>query len=422
MSRRAENPVIDELARAAKLDKPTAELFHAAGRARVYGPFFDRMAKHALTQDQVSARSAATALSHTAIAYNTSDNRYHAENPQALSGEALERHQANVLAGKEELLPEDAWLTVEHGRAQTALGNKLADAASPQTRRDLQLLHYGTLFRGGGDRPTTINYDDIESLSHLSLCNLAIGQIEGGISEFLARPEIAGRQRIIDIGAGRYGHTTKAVIKEMGKSGLYPQTAYTVMETAAEFYAKLIEEFTAANSLGLEFRHNPPLSDGISEFGTFTTLNADAVTAIKKLDFSKDTEKNDVTVVIANYSFHCLPQSQKTEMLEHLAQLPNVIVLAGDALESTHEVNRGFHGLAANIGHDMGNPLLTDAFERIGYRIVDQRGLRPETLSKEVNDKLATEQARFEGRGSRLWIAFKGVLAEQALRLIPVAA
>lgn len=418
MSRRVENPVIEELARKAHLDKTARSQLFAASRTSVYGPNIGTMADYALKQDKVPAGTAAKVLLLSAGAFNYSERRYRAENPNhGLRDEALERHRQNIATGMFEMVAPEAGLTFAHGRAQTTRGNRFMERADQEVREAIPQLHFGTLFRGGGDKPDTINYGDIENLSHLSLCNLAIGQIAGGVSDFLANLPDPGRQRIIDIGAGRYGHTTKEVISNILEKGSYPETAYTVIETAPEFYVDLrehMEAVNAASSLGLNFRHNPAADEPISEFGTFTTLNADATKAIKSGQLLEGVGKNDITIVVANYSFHSIPQSQKTEIIREVAKLPNAIMLLGDAVESTDEVNLRYFGLGANVGYDAGNQTLTPALKEAGFEVVDLRKEKPEALEIRAHKKLVKNQVK---RGPRLWVAYSGELAQKALGL-----
>jgi hypothetical protein len=429
-----ENPAVQALIEVTNLNDLSRIRLEKGAGSRVYGPFVERMALHAVTKIESGAldpQPAVKALEIASALYLSSDKRY-SQNPHAIRGDALKRHQANVLGGDIVLVPKEAATAPEEGIAQVVFANDMLRAVNSKVEAALSDINYGSLFRmqtmAGATRTLDRReIDDLlesmstsqEAMPHLSVSNWAIGQTVAGIYEYLGRSQV-GRLRIIDIGSG-HGATTAAEtnsIVHVDGIDRRPEIAITALETTTEFYKELAtfaENDHAASALDLErVRLNKGSDESISTFGTLTTVNDDAVEVMKKADMSEWADENDITVVTANYSFHRLPQSSKDAILERFSHLPNVVFIVGDLAQNTSVINRRYFNLAANGPLNPGNRNLTKRFGKFGYDLVDLEKQKPMSLDQRLAKRLSDDHRNNDGH---LWIAYKGAVAAEALQL-----
>jgi hypothetical protein len=428
-------PAVERLAEKADLNRRTRRKLRAGVHTRVYSPFYKRMADHALRAveaERVDPHIAVRTLLIPSKQYSHFDRRLSRKRHQ-LPDDALKTHQENVLDGTSKLIDPKYATSKRLVRKMNIRANRALEKADPATRKALTELDYESLFRGGGIDPAEINtrllLGDLDKTlqidRHSTVCNIAIGPMVARVREFLASQDNPGDMRFIDIGSGR-GLTLASIaisILQLENHSPQPEISITSLETNSQFYKKLTEVVNSdqdISALGLEVVSRDRESVGkFSEFGKLITINTDAATAIQNADMSEWMSPNDITVVTANYSFHCIPQSEKTAIMEKLSELPNVILLLGDSEANTSAHWRQHDGFASYMPFDTGNQKLAKEIVRSGYNLVDLNKMRPAAMHERMRKRQIREQKE---NSQRMWIAYKGDLAEKALGLVPVAA
>lgn len=418
--------------------KPDLQQELEAGLAtRVYGPYFGRMLDYGagcILDGTLSRDSVITALTIAARLYQAADQDY-SRQENTLSDEELAAHQTNVLNGDIVPIPEESAVSYRNSVAQV----ERADAALYDQPDDVQAalaeINYGAFFRPQtmASAARTLDRREVhklvsapkegmEAMPHLTVSNWAIGQTLAGIYRNVSRLNDSPRPprlQVIDIGSGQ-GATVAAITDSLSSEEVdnKPVLSITGIEVTRGFYEDLssfTENDQGASSLGLRpVRYNPEDGTSISEPGTITTINADAVQALKNLDPFGDP--NQLTVITANYSLHRLGRRKKMEILDFISQIPNVVFLIGDLAQNTSEVNRRYFNLGVNGPLNAGNLYMRELFESFGFDVADLETESPDSLDPRLAKRLASDDKLKDGH---FWIAHRGPLTESALNLVP---
>ncbi|MDO8553710.1 MAG: hypothetical protein Q7S22_02795 [Candidatus Micrarchaeota archaeon] len=400
---------------------------------RVYGPYLGRMLDYGagrIMDGTLSHNSVISALVIAAKLYQAADQDY-ATQENTLTDEELATHQTNVLNG--DIVPVSEEQAVSYGNsvAQVERADNVFYDQPDEVQAALAEINYGAFFgpqtmasaartldRRGVNKLVSTPKEDMEAMPHLTVSNWAIGQTLAGIYRNVSRLIRSPRIRVIDIGSGQ-GATLAAITNSLSSEEVdnKPVLSITGVEVTKGFYDDLsnfTETDQGASSLGLRpVRYRPEDGTSISEPGTITTINADAVQALKNLDTLGDP--NQLTVITANYSLHRLGRRKKMEILDFISQTPNVIFLIGDLAQNTSEVNRRYFNLGVNGPLNAGNLYLRELFESFGFDVARLDTERPDSLDPRLAKRLASDDKLKDGH---LWIAHRGALTAGALNLM----
>ena len=399
-----------------------------------YSPYLAEMLRYTIEGVQngiLKSELVEPALGNAARLFVLADWDYR-KGQKPLSGEALARHQANVLAGKIELVSPEAATTDEQGIRQVETADSFLSNQGIQAT--LTAINYGAFFRPQTMASATRTLDrraidkllaivdsTQEAMPHLSVSNWAIGQTVAGIYRYVAELPF-GRLRIFDIGSG-HGATIAATTSSIHNSdgiNRRPELSITGLETTPEFYQELTgfvrrdEGIAALNLKPVEDVGESELE--ISRFSALTTVRGDALNSLQRSNLSSGVEDSDITVITANYSWHRFSGHAKAAIMRMFHPLPNTIFIIGDLAQNTSVINRRYFNLGVNGPLNCGNRHLSHQFGNFGYEVVDLDRERPSALDPRLTKRISYDNTHNDGH---LWIAYWGRLASEALHLVP---
>ncbi len=418
----------------------TRRILHEGIATRVYGPIFSGMVEYGadlVRAGNLDPHAAAKGLEIAGILYTVANGRYLSQEHH-LSGEALTRHQEEVLRGNLTLIDERVAVSRENSIMQVIE----ADAAYRGDRDDrgyqgaVAASNYGLIFEqqtmtsGAGiterlraNSPTTWQTISYSGMTHLDASNAHIAQTLEGICLYASiRTPQKARVRIIDIGSG-HGATVAAIIqtiKMRGNIDTMPEIAMTCLEQTPHFYDQLAQYTQGpdgAIALDLDAVEAHSNDEDFSQFGALTTMYSNAPGALRSLDIKSMDGNDEIVVLTANYVFHRLASDKKQEIMEKFSQLQNVVFLIGDLVEDTSVINRRHFNAAANGPQNTGNRSTTESFTRAGYEVINIAQFQPCAIDPDLAQHLVPDSINPD-RDGHFWIAVKGDLARASLGLV----
>lgn len=429
---------LDSLDRTIRLDPDIKREIKRGLETLIYEPYLAEMVNYAaagVRDGKLDGEIVDLALCDAAMLFHFADQDYREGKEHPLSGELLAKHQANVLAGKIELVPPEFTTTLQQGIRQVQRANQLLTV--PEIQATLAAINYGAFFRpqtmasatrtlldrGKIDKLLATVDSTQEAMPHLSVSNWAIGQIVAGVYRHLAQSS-SGRLRIVDIGSG-HGATIAAITSSIGSlEGISrrPELAITGLEVTPEFYDELVEFAQKDEGIaGLNLTQDSVIGASqpiISRFGTLTTARGDALNILQRSKLGSGVQDSDITVVTANYSWHRLSSRAKADIMSMFRSLPNMIFIIGDLAQNTSIINSRYFNLGVNGPLNCGNLDLQHQFEQYGYFVVNLERQRPASLDPRLANRISRDDKTNDGH---LWIARWGREAFDALNLAPAA-
>lgn len=335
--------------------------------------------------------------------------------------ESLRETQAAMAsAGVIHMLPAQYAMTESEGRQQVELANRQLSNVPAEVGNVLAAANYSLYFSAhtmaNGEDLLRTGIDDVveseeqEKMPHLTRTNLAIGQLLAHIGS-----QMEGRLTVIDSGAGT-GATLSAGISALNEGFEYPETSILAIEPNPDFFAELQD---LANRIIPRIRainHNYrllTLEGGALDAGTNTLAlaNTSLEQAVKNLVVPQPSDKNDLTVVTANYVWHRLPAPVKSQVISEISQRStNSMFLIADLMQNGSEVNRRYFNFGNNGPLNCGNLDLKHIFHGQGYEV---RKLGHDFTPSTVHPKLVEKISQEADNDGHLWVACKGSEAER---------
>lgn len=379
-----------------------------------YAPFLAEMARYSAgairSGTLLDSQLVGLALVTASKLFCMADEDYRLGGNPVLSGEALKRHQANVLAGKIELVPREFGTTPEQSIRQVDRANASL-LRFPDIAAIMAAINYGALFRPQtmASATRTLERHELsrllalvdssqEAMPHLTVSNWAISQVSAGLYQHMAQLGL-GRIRIIDIGSGPGGTIAAQTssILDLGDIGRRPELAISALEITPEYIDQIThfaQEDKGIATLNLRPNHHSwEAGANISSYGGLTIVRGDAVNSIIRSDIDSNFQPSDLTVVTANYSLHRFSSIPKGDIINLFSRIPNCVLIFGDLVDNTSLVNSLYFNLGANGPLNCGNRYLSNILESSGFSIVDLSRERPSTLdprlAQEIKKKLS---------------------------------
>lgn len=440
MNRQNKNRLVEEYRES--FGFPNAPTLRDAIDLTIYGGLVQGYAKAAIDlktsvirQSAVSPSSdeVATAMNFFAEAAIRSEVAYSATRPGVLKSPdfsgAIKQLNADVANGVIRLVPERFGMNSSEGENQVVFANSALNQIGQRVQLLLAGLNYATftgktMLTGAAllDPETPRDLSGWtekqlqESMPHLVLSNLAIGQL---ISAFLRRANKDDNFSIVDTGSGT-GTTLAGSI--LG------------IENAVNDGA----EFSGLNMVGIEGGRNffdeleafsptaqSRIPDGfISEvetdtymfkgyklrLGNLNLIYGDILDTLKKLDF-REVTRNGVVIVTANYVWHRLPSFVKQAIIDEISsKAPDSIFLVADLVKNGSEVNRRYFNFRDNGLLNCGNIGLDEQFKSSGFKLFE---LNAETAPSSMDIQLAEQIGRGTTSDSIFYVAYKGPKAAE---------
>lgn len=250
-----------------------------------------------------------------------------------------------------------------------------------------------------------------ESMPHLVISNLAMGEIVNAITARTSSEEIS--QTIIDNGSGT-GATLAGTILGLTKDSQrdISNTKIVGIDSTIPMYKRLIDDFSgpALERLGPDFnikRSKNPESEKL-ERGELLLVNGDILSTINALQLSQH-QADGLTIITANYSWHRIPSIIKDQIIKTvLKKSKNVIFLVADLVQNESVVNRRYFNLRDNGLLNCGNIGLDQQFKDNGVEIME---LNEKTAPSSMNQALAKKIGDGATSDSIFYVAYNGDLA-----------
>lgn len=259
-------------------------------------------------------------------------------------------------------------------------------------------------------------------MPHLVIANIAIGESIAGISRYTSERDIP--LQIIDLGSGSgatLGGVTLGLSKGVEMGGRIDPTKLTIagIEGTVPMFDQLTDfsEISLArlNEIG---KLKSPLTakmvtDIVNETlqpGEITLICGDIAKSIEALT-PTDSQKEGLTVITANYSWHRLPTMTKDKIIKDImSKNKNVIFLISDLVENGSEVNRRYFNFRDNGLLNCGNQGLDGIFMRNNLSVFD---LNQTNAPRNMSPDLAAKIGDGVTSDSIFKVAYSGPLAQQ---------
>jgi hypothetical protein len=415
----------------------TTERIEAGRDAFLFGAYLEPMIEvgvRNVENGSMQKDDVATALLTTADLFCASGVAYKSQ-PNHLADQALEKHQRNVLNGDITLVSSEFEMSEENRLAQLRRADETFAKLPPHIQAIIAELNYEAFFRpqtmASGERTRDRDERDKliaslgqeqDAMPHLTLTNWSIGDISKGILEFTRQTGTG--IRIVDTGSGP-GGTLSAITSRLSEAeGEGPDNlAITGIETTQGFYNQLeafLKQDETVKVLGLTVESAGTDENAApAQNGKLTIIKADTLSGLKRVH-DQGIREDEVVVITGNYSWHRLDSARKKEIMQMFKDAPNVVFLIGDFASHGNPVAKQYFCLGANGPLNVGNIGLNEAFTQAGYSTVDLSTQKPGSLDERFREKIVKDDKDPNSDG-HLWIAYKGNLAEESLRLQPVS-
>ncbi len=394
---------------------------------RIYGPEALLYIQEAMTSKEDPAivtqavRFFIQALIRSEMLYRTSRPELFRDNREFDA--AMKTHHINVARGNIGLVPDAFAFTPEEGRGQV----QCADAALSTVDRRVQqwlasvnenrftastMLTGAELLRNfqNGQASTLLGWTERslsqKAMPHLTLSNLAIGQIAGHVAKYAQQPV-----RMFDMGAGM-GATSGAICLEVrdalrDQARMLPPPSVTAIESNQKFFRELRGPFWDALRQIQQTSPSTPLLE---------MVNSDLTEGLTKLHPNTLPMPGILGVFAANYVWHRLTTPMKAAIIKDMSDLyPNCIFLIADLVQNASRVNTHYFNLRDNGILNCGNIGLAGLFEKCGMTV---QQLNADTAPSSMHPELATRIGAGTTSDSIFLMAYKGEAAERALYAI----
>ena len=408
-------------------------------QTEIYGPIFAEIvnyAKELVGKGHYNVLPMSIGLEIAGSLYSRANSRYLTQD-HVLAGDELAAFQAQVLAGDLPLV--DLRFATTHSNAidQLIQADRALRGDDIGIQASLAAANYGAIFGpqtmtsgsritaklDGGDSPYELDQASYDGMTHLDTSNVIIGNIVEGVVRHSTLVH-SGKQRIriFDIGSG-HGATLAAVLHSIaGKNDTsnLPAIAVTGIEATPTFYDELYEFANGpygASALRLNLGERSTENNIPSQFGEVHLVRGNAPSIIDSMVGLPINNKDETTIVVANYVFHRLPSDKKAAIIARFAQLENVILIIGDLRQDTSEINCRDFNLAANGPLNTGNLILTAQMAKAGFEVIDPADAVPASIDKRLAPNILGDSLD-PRRDGHLFLAVKGERALASLSLV----
>lgn len=299
------------------------------------------------------------------------------------------------------------------GQGQVHFANEEFGRLSPEVQRFLAEANYsaftGRTMKSGADLLQDPDLGNLvqwsergvqEGMPHLTLSNMAMGQIFSALLQKLERIKSTTPITLIDMGSGT-GATLAALTLGMENataSGFNPEKhplSVVGIDGTRSFFEQLKRIGVVARQRleksGFKFQHGINESaQGVQvERGDFRLMYGDILENLKALQLSPEM-KQGVVVLTANYVWHRLPSPIKAAILDHIAKnFPDAYVFIADLRQNCSAVNLGYFNFRDNGLLNCGNVDIEALLRRHGFNITPlNEQTAPRTMSLEFASRI----------------------------------